>query len=91
VTIEPLERGEVPILAIYAREVDRLVAGAPAELALYPPISAGRDRERLTALCRVVAEAGVDGALLSGLRPDDPEQVGTLRRSLSEWQSPAQG
>jgi hypothetical protein len=85
---EPLERGQVPVVRLMAREVARLVAGAPEILALYPPIAAGRAGERLAGLCRVVAGAGVDGALLSGLRPDDRAQLAALRQGLGALARP---
>ncbi len=69
-------------MPLLEREVARLVAGAPESLPLYPPISAGRSRDQLASLCAVVGSAGVDGALLSGLRPDDREQLRTIRANL---------
>jgi hypothetical protein len=81
---EPLERGEVPVVPLMEREVARLVAGAPEALPLYPPIAAGGAHDRLAALCRVVSSAAVDGALLSGLRADDRDQLGTIRDGLRE-------
>jgi hypothetical protein len=79
---QPLDRGEVPVVQIMEREIARLVATAPQRLALYPPIAAGRGLDQLGSLCRIVAQSGVHGALLSGLRPDDPDQLRTIRTNL---------
>jgi hypothetical protein len=78
----PLERGDAPVVPIMAREMARLTAGAPETMALYPPIAAGRASDQLSALCRAAAESGVDGVLLSGLRPDDAEQLRTIGTNL---------
>lgn len=78
----PLDRGAVPVAAIMEREVARLCAAAPDALALYPPISAGRDPDLLDRLCRLVSAAPVDGALVSGLRADDARQLGVIRAGL---------
>lgn len=87
-SFEPLERGAVPVVRLMEREVTRLVAGAPASLALYPPIAAGRASGQLESLCRLVAGAGVDGVLLSGLRPDNPSQLSAIRRHLGPLAGP---
>jgi hypothetical protein len=79
---EPLERGEVPVVPLMEREVARLVAGASEALPLYPPITAGGAHDRLAALCHVVGSTEVDGALLSGLRPDDRAQLEAIREGL---------
>ena len=81
-TFAPLERGDVPVVAIMEREVARLAAGAPAGLALYPPIAAGRAHDQLAALCGVVRHAAVDGALISGLDATNPAQLRTIRQHL---------
>ena len=78
----PLDRGDLPVVQIMEREVARLLASAPAQLSLYPPIAAGRDLERLASLCRVVGQSGAHGALFSGLRPDDPDPLHTIRTNL---------
>jgi hypothetical protein len=85
---EPLDRGEVPVVPIMEREVARLVATAPARLALYPPVAAGRGLDRVESLCRIVAQSGAHGALLSGLRPDDPAQLGAIRAGLGPIAQP---
>ena len=51
-------------------------------LPLYPPVSAHGDPERVRRLCRAVADAGCDGAML-GLDPGKAENLEAVRRALS--------
>ncbi|MBT3346190.1 MAG: hypothetical protein HN712_27615 [Gemmatimonadetes bacterium] len=76
------EARDLPIEALYDREVARLVARSSGLVPLYPPISAGGDPARTRQLCRSIVENGAHGAMVS-LAPDRPETLAAVREGLA--------
>lgn len=69
-SLEGLSNQALPVETIFSREIQRLVAATSGVVPLYPPVSAQGPLERVESLCRAVADAGCDGAML-GLNPED--------------------
>ena len=81
-SLDGLRNDALPLEEIFAHEVHKLKAQVGDSLPLYPPVSAHGDPERVRRLCRAVADAGCDGAML-GLDPGKAENLEAVRRALS--------
>ncbi|MEW6752737.1 MAG: hypothetical protein AB1505_17410 [Candidatus Latescibacterota bacterium] len=64
-TLAELQAGPLPLEEIYAREVDRLRAGASGAIPLYPPVTATGSPEQVRRLCQAVVDNRCDGAMLN--------------------------
>lgn len=76
-----LDPGQLPIEALYRRELGRLLAATSGRVPRYPPIAATGDCKRVRDLCAAVREAGCDGAMVS-LDPDREEVLAAIREGL---------
>jgi hypothetical protein len=65
---------DLPIEALYEREVEELAKQTTGQVPLYPPVSAGGDPERTRRLCKAIVEHGGHGAMMT-LSPDRPETL----------------
>jgi hypothetical protein len=81
-SLDGLKNNVLPLENIFAHEVQKLKVQVGESLPLYPPVSAQGDTERVRRLCRAVADAGCDGAML-GLDPNKAENLAVLCRELS--------
>lgn len=83
-SVEGLRRGPLPVVAAYARELDRLQAGTSGGLPLYPPLSAGGGLELVRQLAGAVVERGCDGAMLV-LDPEQDQVLAALGEVFGRW------
>lgn len=82
-TLEALDEGrDLPIEALYEREVERLMARSSGRVPLYPPVSAGGDPERTRRLCQTVVAHGAHGAMVT-LNPERPETLAAISQGLA--------
>lgn len=75
------EARDLPIEALYDREVARLVAHSNGAVPLYPPVSAGGGPARTRRLCQSIVDHGAHGAMVS-LAPERPETLAAVREGL---------
>ena len=79
-----LEGGrDLPIEALYEREVEELTKQTTGQVPLYPPVSAGGDPERTRRLCRAIVAHGGHGAMMT-LSPDQPETLQAIVEGFAE-------
>ena len=83
-TLAQLQKAQLPLTAIFAREVAKLKAVADPALPLYPPLSVGAAPATVQALCGAVTDNECDGAMLSfGVTEESVEKV--LQLDLGKW------
>lgn len=77
-SVEGIRAGSLPLMRMYAREVEKLRAVTSGNIPLYPPVSATAAPEVVRELCTTVVENGCDGALF-GLDPYRDENLAVIR------------
>ena len=79
-----LQKAQLPLTEIFAREVGKLKSIADPALGLYPPLSVSADPDTVQTLCSAVVDNQCDGAMLSfGATEETVEQV--LQLDLGKW------
>jgi len=79
-----LREGPLPLAQMFAREVSRLKAQVRERMPLYPPVSVGGEPELVRLLLETVVNNQCEGALFSGLDPQNDETLTLIRKVLSE-------
>ena len=79
-----LREGPLPLAQMFAREVSRLKAQVRERMPLYPPVSVGGEPELVRPLLETVVDNQCEGALFSGLDPQNDETLTLIRKILSE-------
>ncbi len=79
-----LRDGPLPLALMFAREVSRLKAQIRGRVPLYVPVSVGAEPELVRRLLETVTDNHCEGALFSGLDPENDETLALIRTVFSQ-------
>ena len=82
--VADLQNGKLPLAQMFAREVARLRAQIRDQVPLYPPVSIGSEPVLARQLLETVVENQCEGALFSGLDPDNDAMLALVREVFSQ-------